>query len=693
MKSQYFSILFAAIWLAYPQVQANERYALVIGNAAYPTSPLINPVNDATDMAAKLAELGFHVTKLLDANRQGMEEAIDAFARNLTVKDTVGVFFYAGHGLEVNGDNYLVPVDANLLGEEDVKYKTVNAGMLLDRMNQAGNGLNLVILDACRNNPFKRGWRAFRRQGLAQMQPAAGTLILYAAEPGKEAQDGDGRNGTLTKYLLTSLDRPGVEVVDAFRDVSAQVSEETKHTQVPWFEGIIHGRFVFRPPDNTNPTIINADFKAELAKCQQYLQTNSLISGSNGNAFECYRSILQQDVANTEARAGLAAIVDKYQDLATNATKRGRTSQAQELLAKANIVRLSIQALPSPKPEPEPKPAPTPIPQPPPSPDPSPLPSPEILGGILGQLTALLTALATLLGVIWGYRSKHNSTYVPQDPEESSHPQVIIKIEPHKETSQTATKPIQLADQNNKGVNGTNLREGTPDIVILPQAQLIDANKTGNIVFTQPIILNKSPMRIGRDNNNDIVINKHTVSSFHALIQFINGNFQIEDLQSGNGTSLNGKLVEPHKPMMLTNCDVISLDVYQFRFELVMGTTLRDPCNKKSIAELSRAELLDENTGEDIILTQSLLLDKTNVHIGRTVNNDLIIDRKTISSAHAIIQFIDGHFQVEDLHSANGTSVNGKRLAAHQPKQLASGDVISFDIYQFRFILGTILRV
>jgi len=135
------------------------RYALVIGNAAYPSAPLTNPVNDATDMAAKLKERGFQVTRLLDAGKRPMEEAIYAFTRKLTGADKVGVFYYAGHGLEIGGDNYLVPVDAVLRDETDGRYNTVNAGKLLDRMNQAGNGLNLVILDACRNNPFKRGWR------------------------------------------------------------------------------------------------------------------------------------------------------------------------------------------------------------------------------------------------------------------------------------------------------------------------------------------------------------------------------------------------------------------------------------------------------------------------------------------------------------------------------------------------------
>jgi len=224
-----------------------QRYALVIGNAAYPSAPLGNPVNDATDMAAKLKQRGFQVTRLLDAGKRQMEEAIYGFTRLLTGTGKVGVFYYAGHGLEIGGDNYLVPVDAVLRDETDGRYNTVNAGKLLDRMNQAGNGLNLVILDACRNNPFKRGWRGVGT-GLAQMQPAAGTLILYATEPRKEAADGSGRNGIFTQYLLTALDQPGVQVEDAFKEVSAKVMQETGGQQIPWLEGVIHGHFYFLGP-------------------------------------------------------------------------------------------------------------------------------------------------------------------------------------------------------------------------------------------------------------------------------------------------------------------------------------------------------------------------------------------------------------------------------------------------------------
>jgi len=371
-----------------------QRYALVIGNAAYPSAPLGNPVNDATDMAAKLKQRGFQVTRLLDAGKRQMEEAIYGFTRLLTGTGKVGVFYYAGHGLEIGGDNYLVPVDAVLRDETDGRYNTVNAGKLLDRMNQAGNGLNLVILDACRNNPFKRGWRGVGT-GLAQMQPAAGTLILYATEPRKEAADGSGRNGIFTQYLLTALDQPGVQVEDAFKEVSAKVMQETGGQQIPWLEGVIHGHFYFLGPvriqvapqptpgvdtevslwlamqrcgtaaclhayldsypsgrfaaaakallasltPSPAPVPPTPDpavrLKDELALCRRHLEANRLTTGIGGTALDCYRGVLSQDPANAEALAGLEAIVSRYLGWAEGLLAQRRFDPAAEYLAKA----------------------------------------------------------------------------------------------------------------------------------------------------------------------------------------------------------------------------------------------------------------------------------------------------------------------------------------------------------------------
>lgn len=223
-----------------------RRVALVIGNGAYGDAALRNPVNDARDVAVALGELGFEVDRLLDADQRAMEEAIAGFTRELDEEHVVGLFYFAGHGIELDGQNYLVPVDASISSESDVKYKAVNAGYVLDGMTRAGNGLNLMVLDACRNNPYARSFRSGSR-GLVEMKPATGTLILYATEPGQLARDGEGRNGVFTEKLLEQLKRPGLSAEEVFKGTALGVHELTAGEQTPWQEGVILGHFVFRP--------------------------------------------------------------------------------------------------------------------------------------------------------------------------------------------------------------------------------------------------------------------------------------------------------------------------------------------------------------------------------------------------------------------------------------------------------------
>lgn len=164
----------------------NSHTALVIGNSAYKFAPpLKNPANDASDISAVLKKLGFDVTTLLNASQQEMDEAIGDLGRRLA-GGGVGLFFYAGHGAQVNGENYLLPVDANLKSEADVKYKAVNAGQVLTGMGEARNGMNIVILDACRDNPFPRSYRS-SKSGLAEMEAPKGSIIAFATAPGNTA--------------------------------------------------------------------------------------------------------------------------------------------------------------------------------------------------------------------------------------------------------------------------------------------------------------------------------------------------------------------------------------------------------------------------------------------------------------------------------------------------------------------------
>jgi len=227
-----------------PIQAAQHRYALVIGNSNYQKLGLLaNPVHDAADMGKLLKTKQFDVTVLLNANKRKMEEAVRDFSNQLRQKNSVGLFYFAGHGMAVEGRNYLIPVEVDIKNAVDIKYKGVDASYVLAQMQAANNDLNMLILDACRNNPWKDKMRGVSR-GLAPIQPAKGALILYAASVGELAADGEGRNGLFTTYLMQAINTPGLKVEDAFKNTAVSVNRANKD-QLPWQSGVILGDFYF----------------------------------------------------------------------------------------------------------------------------------------------------------------------------------------------------------------------------------------------------------------------------------------------------------------------------------------------------------------------------------------------------------------------------------------------------------------
>ena len=223
-----------------------KRHALVIGNSNYEKAGrLRNPVNDANAMSRTLKRFGFKVTTLRNANLRDMERAISSFGKRLR-GGGVGLFFYAGHGMQVDGENYLIPVDANPESESDLRYEAVQLGRMLNRMADAQNGMNIVILDACRNNPFARSFRSSER-GLAQVSAPTGTFISYATGPGKVASDGKGRYGLYTEKLIARMTTPGLSLERVFKRVRADVQQESNGKQVPWDSSSLIGYFYFLP--------------------------------------------------------------------------------------------------------------------------------------------------------------------------------------------------------------------------------------------------------------------------------------------------------------------------------------------------------------------------------------------------------------------------------------------------------------
>lgn len=233
--------------------QASARTALVIGNGKYTDAPLSNPTNDATDMAVALRSLGFEVFAYTDLHQTAMKRAIREFGAKLRTKGGVGLFYFAGHGVQVKGINYLIPIGAKVDTEEEVEYESVEAGFVLAQMESAQNGMNIVILDACRNNPFTRSFRSGER-GLAQMNAPAGTLIAYSTAPGSVAMDGTGRNGTYTNELLRQVRRDGLSIEDVFKNVRVAVRTATGGKQTPWESSSLTGNFYFTGIDETATT-------------------------------------------------------------------------------------------------------------------------------------------------------------------------------------------------------------------------------------------------------------------------------------------------------------------------------------------------------------------------------------------------------------------------------------------------------
>ncbi|BCU13437.1 tetratricopeptide repeat protein [Microcystis aeruginosa] len=225
--------------------QKQRRTALVIGNASYQDNPLKNSINDAEAMANALKDVGFDVILLENADLKQIENAIDTFHHQLKAGG-VGLFYYAGHGTQVDGENYLIPVNVKLDVAEDVRYEAIPVGKVLARMEDAANQMNIVILDACRNNPFARKWRSSQR-GLAPIQSARGALIAFATEPGGVAADGEGENGLYTSFLLKHLKTPNLDVELMFKRVREDVVQATQNKQVPWESSSLVGDFSFNP--------------------------------------------------------------------------------------------------------------------------------------------------------------------------------------------------------------------------------------------------------------------------------------------------------------------------------------------------------------------------------------------------------------------------------------------------------------
>jgi hypothetical protein len=264
-------VLLFTVWFLIPagvhsqvpdSLQSKRRVALLIGNGNYLNGTLANPENDARAMAGVLKKIGFEVFEYENLTRVQMDNAIEEFGLGLR-KNDVALFFYAGHGMQSKGYNYLIPVDATLKSEALVDYQCVRADKMLALIEESQTRVNIILLDACRNNPFERSWtRAASGKGLATMDAPTGTLIGYATAPGSTASDGSGNNGLYTSALLESIAIPGISISDVFYNVTRIVTEKSHNEQRPWTSSSLTAAFYFSN-EKTSPPVTPSQIQAK----------------------------------------------------------------------------------------------------------------------------------------------------------------------------------------------------------------------------------------------------------------------------------------------------------------------------------------------------------------------------------------------------------------------------------------------
>lgn len=232
------------------------KKALCIGNANYPGDPLRNPANDATDLTQRLEALGFACKLCTDATFRGMDEALKEFASELSGSE-VGLFFFAGHGMQIYGENYLTAVDTDFDSEPDAKYSSLPLNKVIDVLEKGDNATSIIILDACRNNPYERRWRGGQYLGLAPVYAPKGTIIAFATSPGQVASDGAAKNGAFTSALLNHISNQDLTIEDLFKRVRNTLSAATAGKQTSWEHTSLMGDFLF------NPAVVTDEFIAE----------------------------------------------------------------------------------------------------------------------------------------------------------------------------------------------------------------------------------------------------------------------------------------------------------------------------------------------------------------------------------------------------------------------------------------------
>lgn len=332
-------LAFLSVFAAIPAAASERRVALIIGNGAYAQAPLPNTINDARAMTETLGRLGFKVITRLNATQREMFLAILEFGEELE-KGAVGLFYYAGHAVQIRGKNFMIPIGAKISVEDHVEPESVDMNKVIGRMAGARNKLNILILDACRDNPFGDSFN-FYSEGLAQTRAPAGTYIAYAAAPGELAADGTGINSFYTGALVRTLGSRGVPIEETFKRVRASVLKETKGLQVPWTSSSITGDFYFNPEP---PKVVEKKNDATAkAVDREVVFWQSIFNSDRAEDFEAYLKQFPKGNFTALAQNRLASLRRKNPpakpkstgEAAVLAVRRGSDSALLEVIDRA----------------------------------------------------------------------------------------------------------------------------------------------------------------------------------------------------------------------------------------------------------------------------------------------------------------------------------------------------------------------
>ena len=324
-------------------VESGRRVALVIGNNSYKAAPLKNAVNDAKAMANELRASGFEVTEVFDAGREQMDAAVNGFVGRLP-RGGVALFYYSGHGTQINERNYLAPVDLQALNAVQVRSRSLDASEVLDEMQQSGTDLQIMILDACRDNPFG-GARSVGQHGLTPMKSGRGAFIAYATGPGMTADDrAEDQNGLYTAELLKSLRKPGLTLEAVFKETAGAVQKVSDGRQVPWVASSVDGTFYFHPPVEPAEPVHETQTGSDIALRAEVEYWASIRDSNKRELFEAYlrrfpngqfveiaRVRLEALAPAPPAPAPVKAVVAKPDAPAKAAYDRGRQQWARSL--------------------------------------------------------------------------------------------------------------------------------------------------------------------------------------------------------------------------------------------------------------------------------------------------------------------------------------------------------------------------